>query len=193
MQWRRLRASVFCMVAFFLTIAAGQAERPEPAEKYINMVFDLGIPEGSQISTEEGATTALPSSLAGTTVSYDAAVGFMPSFADTQNPQARPLKINLAHDVMQDTSAEPGVSFQNKGFVKTSGTRFTLNGKPYYCVGTNAFYAGLKWIMSDSEVRMFSVVICPFVCSRETARSSQRYIGIYYRFVLDVCARRCTS
>lgn len=53
---------------------------------------------------------------------------------------------------MQDEPPEKGVSFENKGFVKASGTQFELNGQPYYCAGTNAFYAALKWIMSDSEV-----------------------------------------
>ncbi|KAG7672584.1 hypothetical protein KSW81_001546 [Nannochloris sp. 'desiccata'] len=45
-----------------------------------------------------------------------------------------------------------GVSAQNIGFVKASGTQFVLDGKPYWCAGTNAYYAGLKWIMSDGEV-----------------------------------------
>lgn len=38
------------------------------------------------------------------------------------------------------------------GFVGTKGIRFTLNGTPWYCSGTNAYYAGLKYIMSDSDV-----------------------------------------
>lgn len=47
---------------------------------------------------------------------------------------------------------EVGVSGLNSGFVKAQGTKFVVNGQPYYCGGTNAFYAGLKWIMSDNEV-----------------------------------------
>ena len=46
----------------------------------------------------------------------------------------------------------PGSVYNNIGFVKASGTRFTVNGQPYYCSGTNAFYAGLEYIMSEDEV-----------------------------------------
>ena len=45
-----------------------------------------------------------------------------------------------------------GESALNKGFVTANGTQFYLNGAPYYCAGTNAYYAALKYIMSDSEV-----------------------------------------
>jgi len=51
-----------------------------------------------------------------------------------------------------------GVSAQNFGFVKASGTQFVLDGKPYYCAGTNAYYAGLKYIMSDREVAVMMKV-----------------------------------
>jgi mannan endo-1,4-beta-mannosidase len=50
------------------------------------------------------------------------------------------------------TTPTPGESFQNKGFVYAQGNQFFLNGQPFFCSGTNAFYAGLKWIMSDNEV-----------------------------------------
>jgi hypothetical protein len=52
----------------------------------------------------------------------------------------------------------PGVSAKNVGFVTASGTQFYLNGKPYFCAGTNAYYAGLKWIMSDNEVSVMMKV-----------------------------------
>jgi hypothetical protein len=51
-----------------------------------------------------------------------------------------------------------GVSAQNIGFVKASGTQFVLDGKPYFCAGTNAYYAGLKYIMSDGEVAVMMKV-----------------------------------
>lgn len=51
-----------------------------------------------------------------------------------------------------------GVSAQNIGFVKARGRQFVLDGKPYYCAGTNAYYAGLKYIMSDSEVAVMMKV-----------------------------------
>lgn len=42
-----------------------------------------------------------------------------------------------------DASAtfEPGVSALNVGFVKPDGARFSIDGKPWYCAGTNAYYA----------------------------------------------------
>lgn len=46
----------------------------------------------------------------------------------------------------------PGQSAKNKGYVKAQGTQFSLNGQPWYCAGTNAYYAALKYIMSDNEV-----------------------------------------
>jgi hypothetical protein len=45
-----------------------------------------------------------------------------------------------------------GVSFQNVGFVKRNGTQLSINGKRFFGAGTNAFYAGFKWIMSENEV-----------------------------------------
>jgi hypothetical protein len=42
----------------------------------------------------------------------------------------------------------------NVGFVRTSGTRFVLGGRPWYFAGTNAYYAGNAWIMTENEVRI---------------------------------------
>lgn len=53
---------------------------------------------------------------------------------------------------LKDTTHQAGSIYQNKGFVKASGTRFTVNDEPFYCSGTNAFYAGLEYIMSEDEV-----------------------------------------
>lgn len=47
---------------------------------------------------------------------------------------------------------KPGAVYENIGFVKGDGNQFSVNGKPYYCSGTNAFYAGLEYIMSSNEV-----------------------------------------
>lgn len=52
----------------------------------------------------------------------------------------------------------PGISAENKGFVQTRGSQFVLNGNPWYCAGTNAYYAGLKYIMSDNEVSVMMKV-----------------------------------
>ena len=47
----------------------------------------------------------------------------------------------------------PGNVYKNTGFVTANGTSLTLNGKPWQFSGTNAFYAGLEYIMSEDEVR----------------------------------------
>ena len=52
----------------------------------------------------------------------------------------------------------PGISAVNQGFVDTQGSQFILNGQPWYCGGTNAYYAGLKYIMSDNEVAVMMKV-----------------------------------
>jgi hypothetical protein len=46
----------------------------------------------------------------------------------------------------------PGISATNEGFVQARGSQFFLNENPWHCAGTNAYYAGLKYIMSDNEV-----------------------------------------
>jgi hypothetical protein len=53
---------------------------------------------------------------------------------------------------VQQRQFSPGISAENKGFVQTRGSQFVTNGNPWYCAGTNAYYAGLKYIMSDNEV-----------------------------------------
>jgi hypothetical protein len=71
---------------------------------------------------------------------------------------------------VQEGQFSPGISAENKGFVQTKGSQFTLNGEPWYCAGTNAYYAGLKWIMSDNEVSVMMkvsyTVLFPFSSSR---------------------------
>ena len=51
-----------------------------------------------------------------------------------------------------------GVSAKNKGYIKAQSTQFVLNGQPWYCAGTNAYYAALKYIMSDNEVAVMMKV-----------------------------------
>lgn len=48
---------------------------------------------------------------------------------------------------------EPGNIYKNTGFVKTDGRSLVLNGQPWQFAGTNAFYAGLEYIMSEDELR----------------------------------------
>lgn len=48
-----------------------------------------------------------------------------------------------------------GISGLNVGFVQPQGTVFALStatSVPWYCAGSNAYYAALKWIMSENEV-----------------------------------------
>lgn len=40
----------------------------------------------------------------------------------------------------------------NVGIVRAEGINFWLNGKSWFCAGTNAFYASLVDWMSDAEV-----------------------------------------
>jgi len=47
----------------------------------------------------------------------------------------------------------PGNVYKNTGYVTADGTSLVLNGKPWRFAGTNAFYAGLEYIMSEDEVR----------------------------------------
>ena len=47
----------------------------------------------------------------------------------------------------------PGNIYKNTGFVTAEGTSLVLNGKPWQFSGTNAFYAGLEYIMSEDELR----------------------------------------
>lgn len=60
------------------------------------------------------------------------------------------LTVDTSLDIPQ--IFEPGASALNVGFVKPNGTRLAIDGKPFYCAGTNAYYAALKWLMSDNEV-----------------------------------------
>jgi len=59
---------------------------------------------------------------------------------------------------VEDSEFAPGISMANEGFVEARGSQFILNGNPWYCAGTNAYYAGLKYIMSDNEVSVMMEV-----------------------------------
>ena len=52
-----------------------------------------------------------------------------------------------------DKPPGPGNIYKNTGFVTAEGTSLVLNGKPWQFSGTNAFYAGLEYIMSEDELR----------------------------------------
>ena len=76
-------------------------------------------------------------------------VGLAPNAAGISTLQGQETLLVQSYLVQ---TTQPGVSGLNQGFVKPSGTKFVVNGQPYYCSGTNAYYAALKWIMSDNEV-----------------------------------------
>lgn len=76
---------------------------------------------------------------------YDLDLGGTVQIATVEGATAQVLDIDRSQ-------FSPGKSAKNVGFVRPSGTHFELNGSPWYCAGTNAYYAALKWIMSDGEV-----------------------------------------
>ncbi|KAG5636732.1 hypothetical protein H0H81_007061 [Sphagnurus paluster] len=57
-------------------------------------------------------------------------------------------------DALESTPTELAARAAASGFVKASGTGFTLNGKPYYFAGTNAYWA--KDIKNGDLVSLFS-------------------------------------
>jgi hypothetical protein len=82
------------------------------------------------------------------------ALGPRPSMVTDQKSLRTRSSIRLLDQTLalKDTTHQVGNIYQNKGFVKASGTRFTVNDEPFYCSGTNAFYAALEYIMSEDEV-----------------------------------------
>lgn len=43
---------------------------------------------------------------------------------------------------------------QESGFVRSNGTHFTINGKPYYYIGTNYWYGGLRALKTGGKERL---------------------------------------
>jgi hypothetical protein len=87
------------------------------------------------------------------------------SVSDSQILQIQESKWNLPPKGAVDTSRAAiqeadignirvgfGSSGKNVGFVKASGTRFTLDGKPYFCAGTNAYYMSRIDFLSAQEM-----------------------------------------
>jgi hypothetical protein len=58
---------------------------------------------------------------------------------------------NLISETLENAQLAARIA-ANEGFVQTRGSQFVINGNPWYCAGTNAYYAALKYIMSDNEV-----------------------------------------
>ena len=61
-------------------------------------------------------------------------------------------------EILDASQFSAGISGQNNGFIKASGTQFYLSGAPWFCAGSNAYYAALKYIMSDAEVKVMMKV-----------------------------------
>ncbi len=85
---------------------------------------------------------------------YDLGIGEAAKISTVEGEESAAM----ANAIGNEGVFAPGVSAKNVGFVTASGTQFYLNGKPYFCAGTNAYYAGLKWIMSDNEVSVMMKV-----------------------------------
>lgn len=85
---------------------------------------------------------------------YAASKFFIGIPTDSDGRYAKPfdLKPDVREDYRGLSSPRPGAVYENVGFVKGDGNKFTVNGRPYHCSGTNAFYAGLEYIMSENEV-----------------------------------------
>lgn len=91
------------------------------------------------------------------TDAYAASKFFIGTPSVAENEFAKPLDLRNMSEEKHDGNREllppsPGAVYENIGFVRGDGIKFSVNGKPYYCSGTNAFYAGLEYIMSETEV-----------------------------------------
>ena len=72
------------------------------------------------------------------------------------------------------------------GFIGIAGTSFSLNGRPWYCAGTNAYYAAIVGRMSETDVDELFKVEWNFNCLPLNARTCL----IYAARIRGCCVQR---
>lgn len=87
---------------------------------------------------------------------YAASKFFIGIPTDEDGQYAKPSdvtpSVRESEELLKFKKPGPGAVYENVGFVKGDGDVFVVNGRPYHCSGTNAFYAGLEYIMNEDEV-----------------------------------------
>ena len=87
---------------------------------------------------------------------YAASKFFIGLPIDSDGQYAKPFdvipSVRESEEFREFEKPRPGAVYENVGFVKRDGVAFIVNGRPYHCSGTNAFYAGLEYIMNQNEV-----------------------------------------
>lgn len=101
------------------------------------------------------AQTTFPTSELYIPLKFDLGIGNATQISTVEGNSTNLISQTLR---INPSQVSPGISSLNQGFVDTQGSQFILNGNPWYCAGTNAYYAGLKYIMSDNEVSVMMKV-----------------------------------